>query len=92
MCLGDTLAGESARLQPTKPKRATTMTKGTCANARAHISRLAAPLRPPQAPTHTMLVPLQVRLCQVLLLDQSTLPLRAVAAPAELYLAPAADL
>ena len=36
--------------------------------------------------------PLRVQLCQVLLLDQLTPPLRAVAAPTELQLAPEADL
>ena len=87
MCLGDTLAGVLPRLRPTKPKRATTELE----IARKFPQRFlfwkqlpATPLGPPQAPTHTMLVPLQVRLCQVLLLDQSTLPLRAVAAPQEL--------
>ena len=49
--------------------------------------------RPPRpAPTQISAALLQVQLCQVLLLDQLTLSLRAAAAPAVLQRAPAADL
>ena len=57
---------------------------GTWIFPRGLLSHLAAPLWPPQAPTHTTPVPLLVQLSQVLLLGQLTLPLRAVAAPTEL--------
>ena len=50
------------------------------------------PLTPLPVPTPPAAAPTQVRLCQTLSLDQSTLPLRAVAAPTVLQRAPAADL
>ena len=47
---------------------------------------------PRPAPTQMLAALLRVQLCQVLLLDQLTPLLRAVAAPTELQLAPEADL